>query len=90
MVTRGDLVLNSALYAQAAEGVRPDVRILDQEMLTFPWMKPYLARLMPDITIPGAYYHISVVSLKKSCTSVAAQVRCAHAEKTPPQADVAD
>ena len=28
----------------------------------------------------------SVASLKKSCTSVAARVRCAHAEKTPPQA----
>jgi hypothetical protein len=32
----------------------------------------------------------SVVSLKKSCTSVAAQVRCAYAEETPPQAADAD
>jgi hypothetical protein len=32
----------------------------------------------------------SVVSLKKSCTSVAEWVLCAHAEKTSPQADVAD
>jgi signal transduction histidine kinase len=32
----------------------------------------------------------SVVSLKKSCTSVAVWVRCAHAENTSPQADVAD
>ena len=32
----------------------------------------------------------SVVSLKKSCTSVAVPVRCAHAEETPSQAADAD
>jgi hypothetical protein len=32
----------------------------------------------------------SVVSLKKSCTSLAVWVRCAHAKETPSQADVAD
>ncbi len=34
--------------------------------------------------------HASVVSLKKSCTSLPVWVRRAYAESTPPQADVAD
>jgi hypothetical protein len=58
VLTRGDLIMNSARYLQSSAGVRPDVRILDQEMLTFRWMKGLVGRRMPEITIPGAYYHV--------------------------------
>jgi hypothetical protein len=58
VLTRGDLVLNSARYLQSVEHVQVELRILDQEMLTFRWMKGLVARRMPDIAIPGAYYHV--------------------------------
>jgi len=53
LLTHGDLILNVARYMQSEEGVRPDVRILDQEMLTYRWMTGHVQRLMPDVTIPG-------------------------------------
>jgi len=59
MISRGDLILNSARYLQAGEHVRPDVRMLDQEMLTYRWMKTQVARSMPDVMLPGTHYHVS-------------------------------
>jgi hypothetical protein len=52
------LILNSARYLQSAEGVRRDLRILDQEMLTFRWMKGHVLKAMPDVIIPGTHYHV--------------------------------
>ena len=58
VLTRGDIQLNVVRYLMAAEGQRPDVRVLDQEMLTFRWMKPLVLRRTPDIAIPGTHYDI--------------------------------
>jgi hypothetical protein len=37
LLTRGDVITNTVRYPQLAEGVRPDVRVVDQELLGFVW-----------------------------------------------------
>eukprot|EP01063_Lacrimia_lanifica_P035776 TRINITY_DN6909_c0_g2_i4.p1 TRINITY_DN6909_c0_g2~~TRINITY_DN6909_c0_g2_i4.p1 ORF type:complete len:722 (+),score=199.25 TRINITY_DN6909_c0_g2_i4:69-2234(+) len=56
VLTKGDLMINSARYVQELEGVRPDVRLVDQELMTFPWYVATLKQVYPDITFPGDYY----------------------------------
>jgi hypothetical protein len=56
ILTRGDLTTNVIHELRYAEGVRPDVRIIDQEMLSLPWGPSRYARLLPDVRIPGAVY----------------------------------
>ncbi|MEW5853781.1 MAG: DUF2723 domain-containing protein [Myxococcota bacterium] len=55
VLTRGDLITNSVRYLQAAEGLRGDVRVVDQEILSRTWMR-YAAQF-PDVTFPGTHYH---------------------------------
>lgn len=59
VLMRGDLITNSARYYQAVEQVRPDVRLLDQEMLTYPWMTRQIRTLMPDVIVPGTHYAVN-------------------------------
>ena len=56
ILTRGDLTTNTIHYLRHAEGVRPDVRIVDQEILSLPWGPPRYARLLPDVRFPAAVY----------------------------------
>ena len=65
LFTSGDMHINAARYVQAFEGLRPDVLVLDQELLTFKWYvanyKDYLATLGPNtpfanFTFPGDHY----------------------------------
>ncbi len=56
LLTKGDLITNTLRYLQLAEGQRPDVRVVDQELLGFPWMRSWLAVSHPEIAIPGALY----------------------------------
>ena len=56
ILTRGDLTTNTIHYLRYAEGVRPDVRIVDQEILSLPWGPPRYARLLPDVRFPAAVY----------------------------------
>ena len=37
LLTKGDVMINSARAVQTLEGFRPDVAILDQELLTYDW-----------------------------------------------------
>ena len=37
LLTLGDLPGNAARYVQACEGVRPDIRLIDLEMMTYTW-----------------------------------------------------
>ena len=37
LLTMGDLPGNAARYMQKCESVRPDVRLIDLEMATYPW-----------------------------------------------------
>jgi hypothetical protein len=56
ILSRGDLTTNVIHELRYAEGVRPDVRIIDQEMLSLPWGPSRYARLLPDVRIPGTVY----------------------------------
>jgi hypothetical protein len=57
LLTRGDVITNTVRYAQVGEGLRRDVIVLDQEMLTKRWYVAGESRRHPDIVFPGALYH---------------------------------
>ncbi len=56
LLTRGDLPTNATRYLQACEGVRPDVVVLDQELMTKPWYVARAAREHPSLRFPAALY----------------------------------
>jgi hypothetical protein len=56
LVTKGDLITNTVRYLQAVEGVRPDVEVVDQELLGYAWQEPRLHRAYPDVVFRGARY----------------------------------
>jgi hypothetical protein len=56
LLTKGDIQINSARFVQSVEGFRPDVRILDQELLTYPWYNERVAAAFPDVRLPGEAY----------------------------------
>jgi hypothetical protein len=56
LFTKGDLITNTVRYLQLAENERPDVRIVDQELLGLPWMRTQVFLEYPDVVIPGARY----------------------------------
>jgi hypothetical protein len=56
ILSRGDLITNVLLYLRFAEGLRPDVRIVDQEILSLGWGPSRYARLMPEVRFPAAVY----------------------------------
>lgn len=53
LLVRGDLLSNAVRCAQAA-GARPDVVVLDQELLTYPW---YVARRGGAVVFPAARWN---------------------------------
>jgi hypothetical protein len=56
LLTKGDLITNTVRYLQLAEGRRPDVRVVDQELLGFSWARDRVAASYPEIAIPRARY----------------------------------
>jgi hypothetical protein len=56
LLTKGDLITNGVRYLQTVEGMRPDVRVLDQELLGYPWEPPRVRRAHPEVNVPGARY----------------------------------
>jgi hypothetical protein len=56
LLVRGDLPSNAVRYVQRAEGFRPDVIVLDQEMLTRGWYVAQMARRHPRVVFPGTHY----------------------------------
>ena len=59
VLTRGDLITNTTRYLHDVEHDRPDVRLVDQEMLTFRWMTTQVQQQMPDVIVPGTHYDIT-------------------------------
>ena len=55
LATKGDLITNTVRYLQVAERRRPDVRVVDQELLGFLWDRGRLAALYPEVAIPGSH-----------------------------------
>jgi hypothetical protein len=58
VLTKGDIMVNSARFMQVVEGFRPDLLIVDQEMMTFPWYVENLRRAYTEkeVKFPGQYY----------------------------------
>ena len=52
LLTHGDLVTNTTRYLQTCEGVRPDVVVLDQELMTKPWYVRRAAREHDTVVFP--------------------------------------
>ncbi|XP_069063533.1 protein O-mannosyl-transferase TMEM260 isoform X1 [Pleurodeles waltl] len=53
ILLRGDLPGNSLRYLHFCEGMRSDVSLVDQEMMTYEWYLPKMAKHLPDIVFPG-------------------------------------
>jgi hypothetical protein len=58
ILTRGDLNHNVLTYLRVCEGNRPDVVLLDLELMTMPWMNPRIESDYPEIFVPGTHYHL--------------------------------
>ncbi len=56
IVAQGELVTNPVRYLQLAEGLRPDVRLVDGLLLSTPWEVVRLRQLYPEVVIPGRWY----------------------------------
>ncbi|XP_054017664.1 transmembrane protein 260 [Dryobates pubescens] len=53
ILLRGDLPGNALRYLHYCEGMRPDITLVDQEMMTYEWYLPKLAKHLPDVYFPG-------------------------------------
>ncbi|XP_075782397.1 protein O-mannosyl-transferase TMEM260 isoform X1 [Pelodiscus sinensis] len=53
ILVRGDLPGNSLRYLHYCEGMRPDVTLVDQEMMTYAWYLPKMAKHLPGVSFPG-------------------------------------
>ncbi|KAH0620270.1 hypothetical protein JD844_020408 [Phrynosoma platyrhinos] len=53
VLLRGDLPGNSLRYLHYCERMRPDLTLVDQEMMTYHWYLPKLAKHLPGVVFPG-------------------------------------
>jgi hypothetical protein len=53
LIARGDLIVNTIRYLQLAENVRPDVRVVADGFLSFPWGRLRVEQLHPEVVIPA-------------------------------------
>ncbi|XP_003408713.3 protein O-mannosyl-transferase TMEM260 isoform X1 [Loxodonta africana] len=53
ILLRGDLPGNSLRYMHYCEGLRPDISLVDQEMMTYEWYLPKTAKHLPGVNFPG-------------------------------------
>ena len=48
-VRQGDIHFNALTYINQCEGVRPDVRILSGQLMSYPWCAPIIAAVIASI-----------------------------------------
>ncbi|XP_053249649.1 transmembrane protein 260 isoform X2 [Podarcis raffonei] len=53
VLLRGDLPGNSLRYLHYCEGMRPDVTLVDQEMMTYHWYLLKMSKHLPGVIFPG-------------------------------------
>jgi hypothetical protein len=53
ILSKGDLITNGLRYLQLAQHARPDVRVVDQELLATSWGRPLFERHAPGVVFPG-------------------------------------
>ncbi|XP_020775420.2 transmembrane protein 260 isoform X1 [Boleophthalmus pectinirostris] len=56
ILTRGDLPGNSLRYLHYCQDVRPDVQLVDQEMMTYKWYIAKLGHHLQGVHFPGRYW----------------------------------
>lgn len=56
LLTKGDVYFNSTRYLQQVEGVRPDVCVLDREMVKAVWLARLVARHCPGVVLPKGHF----------------------------------
>ncbi|KAM7403002.1 hypothetical protein PAMA_003772 [Pampus argenteus] len=56
ILTRGDLPGNSLRYLHYCQHVRPDVCLVDQEMMTYTWYVAKLGQHHPGVYFPGRWW----------------------------------
>ncbi|CAL8290852.1 unnamed protein product [Gadus morhua 'NCC'] len=56
VLTRGDLPGNTLRYLHYCRGVRADVTLVDQEMMTYPWYVAKLRSHHPGVHFPGRWW----------------------------------
>ncbi len=57
VLTQGDLIGNATRALQACEGVKPRLRVVDQQLLSYGWAVPRLRVAFPDVALPGTRWH---------------------------------
>jgi len=57
LFSRGDIYSGTVWYLQGCEKARPDVHLVDRELLTQTWMKPLVQLHYPEVHLPGDIYH---------------------------------
>ncbi|XP_037551283.1 transmembrane protein 260 [Nematolebias whitei] len=58
ILTRGDLPGNSLRYLHYCQGMRADVCLVDQEMMTYSWYVSKLAQHLPGVHFPGLQWDV--------------------------------
>ncbi|XP_028852364.1 transmembrane protein 260 isoform X2 [Denticeps clupeoides] len=56
ILTRGDLPGNTMRYLHLCQGARPDLRLVDQEMMTYSWYVAKLSRHITGVNFPGRWW----------------------------------
>ncbi|KAL4613133.1 transmembrane protein 260 [Arapaima gigas] len=66
LLTRGDLPGNTLRYLHYCQRMRPDLHLIDQEMMTYSWYVAKLARHHPGVYFPGRWWDPAHVHDKKT------------------------
>ncbi len=53
LLETGDYIYHGLRYLQIVEGYRPDVRVLDQMVLAYPWHQRLAQKYFSDVVFPG-------------------------------------
>src|SRR5205814_6816774 len=52
VLTQGDHIIGTLRYLQVVDGLRPDVAVIDEALLAFPWSPRWVHANFPDIVLP--------------------------------------
>jgi hypothetical protein len=56
VLCQGDLISNPLIYLTRCEGIRPDVQVIDESLLTYRWSGRLVAARYPNVILPGVRY----------------------------------
>ncbi|XP_027028626.2 transmembrane protein 260 isoform X1 [Tachysurus fulvidraco] len=66
VLTRGDLPGNTLRYLHYCQGLRPDLSLVDQEMMTYSWYVPKLQQHLSGVKFPGRVWDPVITEQKNS------------------------